>query len=361
MSDYEFPNTFVYPHRVGEFGEPLPFHETSFWDWTCCIIGRFKDDREFSLSLVHRLVSRYWHLRAPVIVRPYGSDFIFFCGTEEDVIQLYMRGWVHFKGSFMVLQRLRGHSVLDNLNLRLLDMWVTVEGLPIQHSTPMVAESVLARVGNITDREELQGQFPIPRPRVKLLVDLSVPTVPGCYFPTYGNRATWVRFKYEGILRFCKKCGFVGHGWMFRYTQIRFKVFVQLRMFGLRSYGLVVILMIIILMIQGNHIRRIRSFVWMILVIPLHLHGILLVLYRVYFLIPNLVGFVGWKMKYGGESKVFSEQNSRNLKFLCHVVNSLVCLIGLPFPMLKVIKAPGKIILILHDRFSVITWVNLIP
>lgn len=43
-------------------------------------------------------------------------------------------------------------------------------------------------------------------------MNLSLPLIAGCYFPTYDNRATWVRFKYEGIYRFCKKCGFVGHG-----------------------------------------------------------------------------------------------------------------------------------------------------
>uniref|UniRef100_A0A803MZA7 Uncharacterized protein n=1 Tax=Chenopodium quinoa TaxID=63459 RepID=A0A803MZA7_CHEQI len=173
MSDKIFPNTFVYPHRIGAFPSP-PVYETSHLNWDFCVIGRFWD--------------------------------------TQDAVDLDARGWVHLKGSLMAIQRLRGYSVPENMNLNLADMWVIVVGLPIRYSTPMVAASVLTHVGDITMEDELPNGFPIPRPRVKLLVDLSLPLIPGCYFPTYDNRATWVRFKYEGIFKSCKKCGFFGHG-----------------------------------------------------------------------------------------------------------------------------------------------------
>uniref|UniRef100_A0A803MUJ9 Zinc knuckle CX2CX4HX4C domain-containing protein n=1 Tax=Chenopodium quinoa TaxID=63459 RepID=A0A803MUJ9_CHEQI len=130
------------------------------------VIWRYWDDRRFTTPLVQRLVSR-------------------FC--------------------------LRGYSVPLNLNLHLVELWVRVEGLPIRYSTPEIASTVLSHIGEVTMVDDSNGQFPILYHHFKILVDLSLPLIPGCYFPTINNQVTWVRFNYEGIFRLCKKCGFVGH------------------------------------------------------------------------------------------------------------------------------------------------------
>uniref|UniRef100_A0A803NAM4 Uncharacterized protein n=1 Tax=Chenopodium quinoa TaxID=63459 RepID=A0A803NAM4_CHEQI len=102
MSRYLDSRTFVYPHLVGEgFPTPPPLGDEFPIDWNCTVIGRFWDTRVFSLSVIQRLVSRFWHLRAPVRVFPYHRDVIFCCGTEQDAEDLEDRAWVHFKGSLM--------------------------------------------------------------------------------------------------------------------------------------------------------------------------------------------------------------------------------------------------------------------
>ncbi|KAL2892436.1 hypothetical protein RDABS01_008345 [Bienertia sinuspersici] len=47
--------------------------------------------------------------------------------------------------------------------------------------------------------------------RALIWVKLSKPLVPGCYIEYEPGNLLWVDFRYEGVFRFCNKCGRIGH------------------------------------------------------------------------------------------------------------------------------------------------------
>lgn len=115
-------------------------------------------------------------------------------------------------GRIITFRRGSRSMVATNENFDNATLWIRVCGLPMDYLDQDWALEALRHVGYV---EQLDHDDQIyreePEFRAKVRLDLSQTLVPGGYIPLGGSQAAWVYFRYEGVFKFCKNCGIVGH------------------------------------------------------------------------------------------------------------------------------------------------------
>ena len=102
-------------------------------------------------------------------------------------------------------------QIPDTISYHLARPWVRVHDLPWKYLDPYQTLRILIHVGVVDTIENNGPRLPFePYLRVRLMIDLSRPLIPGCFLPLDAERVIWVYFRYKGVYMFCKKCGRVG-------------------------------------------------------------------------------------------------------------------------------------------------------
>ncbi|KAL2921188.1 putative protein MSS51-like protein mitochondrial [Bienertia sinuspersici] len=104
------------------------------------------------------------------------------------------------------------YMVPSTLNFTTVCLWVRISGLPFGYLDPQWAQNILSYVGFVEIVQGLPHALPLnPKFRALIWIDSSLPLIPSCYLPLFDYRIVWVYFRYEGVFRFCKSCGKIGH------------------------------------------------------------------------------------------------------------------------------------------------------
>uniref|UniRef100_A0A803LXS3 Zinc knuckle CX2CX4HX4C domain-containing protein n=1 Tax=Chenopodium quinoa TaxID=63459 RepID=A0A803LXS3_CHEQI len=148
-----------------------------------------------------------------VRVHRIGDYFLFECLVQGDLEGLLRQYSTVFDGRIINLRRYHTNLIPRQINFSTARLWVRVYGLPLQFLTEAWARRIFVHIVYLDTLEPItNGRLPERAElRACMVVDLTQPLIPRCFIPVQGDRVIWVYFKYEGVFRFCKTCGCVGH------------------------------------------------------------------------------------------------------------------------------------------------------
>lgn len=199
-------------HRMGPRVDPPHEFNMGEINWDKSVVGHFFDTNPPSQGMVQHLVDSNWVKRENISVYRTGEFYVFVCSHQADVEALIELHSTIIDGRVITFRRGSVSTILANIDFSKAWLWIRVVGLPLGLLDPEWALKCLNLIGYVELMEQNGDVLPsTPEFRAKVWLDLTKPLIPGCFVPVPGGQLVWVYFCYEGIYKFCKKCGLVGH------------------------------------------------------------------------------------------------------------------------------------------------------
>ena len=181
-------------------------------EWSHSVVGLFFDFAPPNTSFITNIVNNHWVTRGSIRVLRTGDYFIFECQDPRDRDAILDRHTSIIDGKLITFRSSFANQVPSSINFSLATIWVRIHNLPWRFLDHEWTVRILSHVGLVEFVEDTGPGLPTEAfLRAKLVVDSTRPLIPGCFLPLDDGQVVWVYFRYEGVFKFCKQCGCVGH------------------------------------------------------------------------------------------------------------------------------------------------------
>lgn len=181
-------------------------------NWAHVVVGVFFDNSPPTSSFVSNIVNNHWETRGPIQVYRTGPYFLFECQDLLDCEALLHLHTTFMDGKSLTFRPCNPFQTPTSISFSTAQIWVRIYDLPWVYLTPDWTTRLLNHVGYVEKLDNYGASLPLqPYLRALVSMDLTQPLIPGCYLPLEDNTVSWAYFRYEGIYKFCKECGCVGH------------------------------------------------------------------------------------------------------------------------------------------------------
>lgn len=203
------------PYRLQRMGILIHHPPTNMLTnirWSHAIVGMFFDHSPPSTSYVHNIINNHWTTRAHIRVYRTGPYYVFECEDLRDREAMLTLNTTFIDGKVITFCPSSETQIPASVNFNMARIWVRIHDLPWGYLNTEWTVRISNHVGlvDVIDSEG-RGMPQQPFLRARLVLDITKPLIPGCFLPLDEERVAWVYFRYEGIFKFCKECGCVGH------------------------------------------------------------------------------------------------------------------------------------------------------
>lgn len=118
-----------------------------------------------------------------------------------------------FDKSLLILEETKANLRTSELDFKMVAFWLMFINLPIGFRNKKAAEDLGNNLGRFLevdgDKEDLCLGNNL---RIKVMIDITEPLPRGFMLNAEGvSKECWVSIRYERLLKFCYKCGRIGH------------------------------------------------------------------------------------------------------------------------------------------------------
>ena len=181
--------------------------------WKNCFIGVLLDIRRYSVGAVQRIINRASRLRDRVtVVGRANNNYVLHFNDSNDLFFIWPNGLWSLEGAFMTVDVQRPNTILSEVNLPLIPIWVQLWGLPLEYQVSKMARRIAKIIGPVSQVDWMDS---MPRNlrfmRVRVWIELIAPLIAGCMLHQDDSVMTWIEFRYEKVHKICRRCGIIGH------------------------------------------------------------------------------------------------------------------------------------------------------
>ncbi|XP_019164464.1 PREDICTED: uncharacterized protein LOC109160636 [Ipomoea nil] len=210
---------------------------------TWAVVGRFLTTKLVKLEFMKQVMASVWQpVRGVQVTEIQPGLFLFVFYHRTDIDYVLDGGPWGFENNTLVCREVVAGAVPGEVELRSVDMWVQLHGLPMGYTSDTVLEHTGNFIGTFVKHDERFTGAPwLTFYRVRVSIAVGKPLRRGMKLVKWDKTVCRITFRYERLHKHCSFCGMMGHVHMFclkareRPTPIEMHPFAGLRAGGNRG------------------------------------------------------------------------------------------------------------------------------